>query len=877
MAKLTFLMNFNNYYNRTIKNYNNLDTNVITYVDIDNINFNPNNDLTTEQIVNWESNWVPNYVLVNYNGTTADSGWFILDWTRTRKNQYRASLKKDVIASNLSAISNSPVFINKAIIADPNDPAVYNKEDINVNQIKKSEYPIVEADSQNGKACPLNWIVGYATKQKGDAANWTEQTLQIASVANEFNSWSDFPFAAITTNQDRHYTAIRAESKYVGLYVACTDYMLGQEKGWATSQAYYGSAVTLPTNPKVYSWSVWANPNIAIDSSRFAQFVSLPTNLKNSNAPGTDYQGSYGSGYRFMPLSNLLNTNLTSTVKTHLNDYLHESLSESYNYDQVDYWDGKTIKVGANYYKLTVQYEDVNEIDQAANLSQSVVDELFNNYTRVWPGSGMSGWSGSPTNTNVFFGVKGRKFNVYYQQTAAPTVTIAPADPNSATEEFRTYNFKNIPYVDDAPYCIFAIPYTEEWHDTLMNIRGPFDNTASHQGTREVSRARAFTLAQYIANQLQEGQFLIDMQILPYAPFDVHMMLNQTIDLSYLPTTHGHLFYMKNENNEYSAYYPCFFAEKSDHYHIGGIWNGQLGNACFADVGFNLDVIDKKIMNQCDFFRLNSPSKSQFYDFSPAMNNGMSTMYIDFTYKPYQPFIYIKPKTYEGSLYGVNTQDYVGLISTGDYSMPLLTDQWKTYQINNKNFQKTFDRQVQHQEFENKWALAESITNMFTAPLQGAVSGASTGAMASGGNPYAAAGGAIIGGAIAQIGSIADFGKTISSQKENMSYMKDMFNYSIENIQALPDTLSSTTGFDAVNKIYPFVEYYSCFEKEKEAVRNKILYSGMTVHRIDFIRNFVTGTANNYTEGMLIRLENTNTNPLELNEINTELMKGVYL
>lgn len=163
---------------------------------------------------------------------------------------------------------------------------------------------------------------------------------------------------------------------------------------------------------------------------------------------------------------------------------------------------------------------------------------------------------------------------------------------------------------------------------------------------------------------------------------------------------------------------------------------------------------------------------------------------------------------------------------------------------------------------------------MFTAPLQGAVSGAAGGSAA---GPYGAIAGAVVGGVVGQAGATADLARTISSQKENMSYMKDTFNYSIENIQALPDTLSSTTGFDCINKIYPFLEYYTCFDKEKEAVRNKLIYSGMLIQRIDSIDNFDYGNGDCYTEGILIRLEGVDTNPMEVHEINQELMKGVYL
>ncbi len=53
MSSLTFLKNYNNYYNRMIK-HDFLSTKMSAYtsVTIDNINFNPGDGIYTEQIVN---------------------------------------------------------------------------------------------------------------------------------------------------------------------------------------------------------------------------------------------------------------------------------------------------------------------------------------------------------------------------------------------------------------------------------------------------------------------------------------------------------------------------------------------------------------------------------------------------------------------------------------------------------------------------------------------------------------------------------------------------------------------------------------------------------------------------------------------------------
>lgn len=52
MSKLTFLKNYNNYYNRIVKKNAKEDLTNVIKQDFNNINFNPNNDIETTQIIN---------------------------------------------------------------------------------------------------------------------------------------------------------------------------------------------------------------------------------------------------------------------------------------------------------------------------------------------------------------------------------------------------------------------------------------------------------------------------------------------------------------------------------------------------------------------------------------------------------------------------------------------------------------------------------------------------------------------------------------------------------------------------------------------------------------------------------------------------------
>ena len=178
---ILFLKGFNNYFNRIIVKYDTLldyterSKSNVAYT---NINFNSNDGTATELIVgsegqqingaplDWETSGSPDY-LVCYetdSSTAVDtiiSRWFVIECQRTRLGQYRLTLKRDVIADNLNAVEDATCFINKGIIKDTDDPALFNKEEVTTNQIKSDEF-LLKDETQCG------WVVGYVAKDRYD-------------------------------------------------------------------------------------------------------------------------------------------------------------------------------------------------------------------------------------------------------------------------------------------------------------------------------------------------------------------------------------------------------------------------------------------------------------------------------------------------------------------------------------------------------------------------------------------------------------------------------------------------------------------------------------------------------------------------------------
>lgn len=85
-------------------------------------------------------------------------------------------------------------------------------------------------------------------------------------------------------------------------------------------------------------------------------------------------------------------------------------------------------------------------------------------------------------------------------------------------------------------------------------------------------------------------------------------------------------------------------------------------------------------------------------------------------------------------------------------------------------------------------------------------------------------------------------------------------------------TKSSPLSYN--NKIWPVLERYSCTDTEKEVLKNKILYDGMTVMAIGTLTDYMeTG---GYLKGKIIRLPALKEDSHVAHEIYKEVDKGFY-
>ena len=372
--------------------------------------------------------------------------------------------------------------------------------------------------------------------------------------------------------------------------------------------------------------------------------------------------------------------------------------------------------------------------------------------------------------------------------------------------------------LNDFPYSMFCIPCPVEGHEMGVSPSADSGYTfIKSQYRRDLAMAGASAFAQALGGKTG---YLFDLQYLPYCP--IAELRNGE---SYGSTSDGTMLWFKNAS-EARDYIPVYFAYSA---------NFEL------TIPETISVGSPKVSHCCDKYRLTSPNFSNSYDFDPAMNGGVSAFHVVATYKPYTPYICVHP-VYSG-LYGSDFDDSRGLMLSGDFSLPIMTDEWTTYQINNKNYANIFDRQIEYGEEMQNYARASSAVNAVGSTVKGAL----TGAMAGG------AAGAIVGGVMGAAGGVADAITAETKYQAGKQYQIDMYNYSLQNIQAKPASLVQSSAININNTTWPVLEYFTCTDEERLAFTEKLKYNGMTVMRVGTLSEFNEDNSYQYFQGQLIQ------------------------
>ena len=385
-------------------------------------------------------------------------------------------------------------------------------------------------------------------------------------------------------------------------------------------------------------------------------------------------------------------------------------------------------------------------------------------------------------------------------------------------------------HLEDQPYDMFCMPYSDS-----LNI---YQNGVK---LTTASSSLAINLATQIGASTGSGN-VYDIQLLPYCPVRYCIMDDNTFDVK------GSKFDLVKTSDGNTV----------------GVLLWATKSSFTLNIYKNIATINPKVENLVDKWRLCSPNFNGQFEFSPAMNGGVDYFNVDCTYKPFNPYIHVNPNFKK--LYGKDFNDARGLICGGDFSLPQVSNAWADYQLNNKNYENIFNREIQNLQVQQKYQRIGDIASA----VGGAVVGGGAGGLA-GGVPGMVAGG---------IGSLAagaiDIGINEKLRAEAMDYKRDMFGMQMGNIQALPTNITKTTAFTYNNKLFPILEYYTCTIEERNALLDKLRYNGMTVGRIGKIADYLANASDQYIKGRIIRIEGVSDDFHYYKAISDEIYKGAF-
>ena len=670
MNNIYLLYNFNSYHNRVLKKFDTLSSYLdyqTTYGNqydmITNANFDYKDGVTASCTYNLGAGFnfdnSPNYALVIDTNSNIQSRWYVVDGIKTRGGQYALTLLRDGVADYFNDIKSSPMYVEKGSLKLTDTPFIFNKEDIDFNQIKTSETLL-----KDKTGCP--WIIGFMANSQPEGTS-TAFTANVSTAITgqpdaTYSSMADYPywnyFGLPPTGGYKYFDSNKGRIS-IWLKMSNTKNLIINYKYENGSLSYEngdydfsGYGITYYTNCRYQlgaSWLTYANGdyNISTIANAIKNELNTTTFLQllenhtiqygqvHSNAQGQQCRAENGK---------IIKTNNSATNP---NDGI------TYNADiySVDIHDNTYLDLYGTTDNNAVCTGSVPVLSNLDNYIVEILDDLAQ-------------YSGGNLTVN------GNYMNMTMCARGGRVCTFNMESTVVSSLSF-SLNANARPLID-APYRMFAMPYNE-------NVVKWKKNTTYYNSNRNYN----MTVAQGIASTFS-GTWLYDLQLVPYCPFvksDIVSVSNNevTIDLSDLTENTDYQII----GNDTSIIMWCQTSQV-DNYHI----NHTILTAESA--------VERKVKNQCDMYRLSSPSYNSIFEFNAERNGGVSYFDVDLVYKPYDSYIHINPNF--SMLYGDDFNDARGLVFTGPFSLPQTTSAWQQYKLNNMNYQNSFDRQIENMD-----------------------------------------------------------------------------------------------------------------------------------------------------------------------------------
>lgn len=904
-----YLLNFNNYYNRrvltgydTISGYINAGHQVGTT--IVNCNFEFKDGINTEITVN--QNYVslgnrlaePDYLLVaERDASGIETGeftrWFILDSNLVRGNQYHMTLRRDICVDYNNYLMESTYFITRGW-ANPETDLVFNSEEQNYSQVKMNQIPLY--DETKGP-----WIVGYIPRNSDQlSSSKTITTTAYATADMECDNLQSWPWYQYVGSNPSH-TYLKGTNQVTTMPVRWLVELPLRTNVGGTKVSYITEMPINYENKSTYTPAISETANYVWPSTVFSDrqvtegfiYKTIKSDFQTDNywyntvCPVYNYglAANLFSPQVVLPTMRAIRDRIISNMSTYPTAYnnLLSAVKSSVDIDDNSVNDlisnvsGRTLKdksTGKIYTVSINQQYTSTDVDATSGNIYTLANDLLSGIGNLQLTSGgtviaqTSVDSGSLASRTKYVS----SFRVYictYTINLTEAAQVHAVIPNNSTRQ----------HLYDAPYDMFCIPYSGMFVKNVdLNIY--------------VNPGAGLAIATEMSNLFTED--IYDLQILPYCPCRDYIIYNQDYtnyefnltQAGQISASSGNGLITPILNSSDTAINYIIWCKQSTQPNF--ILQNLDDNDTLQRYHIDVPSQDRTLKESCelDMYRLCSPNFASIFEFNAAKNRGVEYFECCFSYKPFNPYIKIRP--HFNALYGINARDARGLILQGDFSVPMLTNTWSEYERQNKNYLNSFNREIESLEVQQDVERVEQGWKIGTGVVKGAAAGATTGAIAGSivpviGTGVGAAVGGVVGGATSLATGIIDWLNGERLRNDALDKSKELFSYNIENIKAIASTIRNVGCLTYDNLMVPLLEYYTAPSVEVDTFRLKMKYYGNAINKLqEGLLNVTEQGQETFVQGHLLRLDTNISitdeadNHLAM-ELSSEISKGLYI
>lgn len=812
MSKL-YLYNYNNYFNRIFKKEATLADYGTPIYTLSTTNFNYNDGVDTSHVVNYDKQ-DGDYLIITDDEDVIQSRWFVIENVRNRGGQHNLTLKRDLRVDLYDVWKDKDMIVHRGWPKYFN-PIIFNSEGFSFNQIKEYEELLMDESFSP-------WYIIYFAKNcpaaagtitLGGTEDFTINTPLEESIYADGSTYKCYDNRRVFSNSNQKRTD-----------VSMVDYLKLIIKG---NNSFQDIVEDRSSRDRDY---IWFDQNTATVRGQLTNaYIDKYSTWTNDTHFGKT-NGVSGMDRIRLDTGSII-------VKDSTNALYQITIYKNTNYDT----------------------ESTNVTETLSNAMKSAIEATSLTREGEW---------GSEA-----FGI------IYDEVTYSVHATAITSGSVNWSIDFTTKQ-----NTTDADYNIIAIP-----RDTIrVYTNNDFEIVES-----EWSKALLESILRSTYSDGGESKpiknYIYDVQLMPYCPYHeicTYDFTDTKIGTLYLDTLEDtmqglnsskqYYFSSNNDNN------ICFlYVEKAQfefninkfYFEMPNYYSSYQIDLKPNQYQQNGDIVNYKIDNECRVYRLCSPNYNGLFEFSVAKNDGVNEFNVDITLRPQNPYIHINPNF--KYLYGSDFNDMRGLICQGDFSLPIVNDQWQTYEYQNKNYQNIFNRQIENLDFNFEQERIKGAFSAVAGSIVGGIGGGIAGGKTAG--PYGAAAGAAIGAVASGVGGIIDYSMLTAKQEEQRSYLVDNYKYQLGNVKALSYSINKVTPLTNNNKIWPFIEIYDCTDTEKDMLYKKLKYTSFTIEKIDKLSNYGETGVLHFFQATPILLENADMPTHELQELARELEKGVYI